>query len=126
MVYIFLAAGPLSLKTERGTPLSAGFVFTMLNDATVLVPQVFMMAQQNSNTPSPLAHFVAATAVSRSLDLVYWFQRFHVFTPKVTKIAYSGWVILIMNILAVLVVCDFFYYYARSILTKRSISEEEK
>merc|ERR1719428_2243671 len=69
-------------------------------DVMALMPQVVMMGKGNGKVSAPISHFVAATAVSRTVDLSFWFRNFELvgdYEPN--EFHFSGWLIIFFHIL---------------------------
>lgn len=85
-------------------------------DVVALMPQVVMMSMGGGKVEAPIGHFVAATALSRSVDLWYWFYMFDSVGPEDTppgSFHYSAWLIVLAHMLHLLLVADFMYYYMK-------------
>lgn len=94
-------------------------------DVLSLLPQVVMMAQGGGRVQAPIAHFVAATALSRALDLFWWYYNFDVGRQGyIGDFNYSGWQIVIVHVLNLLLVGDFMYYYVKARVSGAALSED--
>lgn len=94
-------------------------------DVMALMPQVVMMGKGNGKVSAPISHFVAATAVSRTVDLSFWFRNFELvgdYEPN--EFHFSGWLIIFFHILHLALVADFLYYYLKARLSGSALSED--
>ena len=100
--------------------------FTLYLDTFALMPQVLMMSKAEKGlVEAPISHFVAATALSRALDLYFWIFAFHAVGPTDPhKVNFSGWLIVALHIVHFLLVCDFLYYYLKARFAMKSFSED--
>lgn len=96
-------------------------------DVLALMPQVVMMANGGGKVEAPIAHFVAATAFSRSVDLWFWYWGFDMVRQpgsKPSDFNFSGWLIVVIHIVHLLLVTDFMYYYLKARLQGASFTED--
>lgn len=98
---------------------SFGWTVAMYMDTVALMPQVVMMSRGDGLVGAPIAHFVAATAFSRAVDLYSWCWGFHEF-----GMSYDAWVVLTVHVTYQLLFADFSYYYLKQRLALRSLSED--
>lgn len=121
----------ISPQFEPG-PLFSFFQATyMYLDMVALMPQVVMMsnmARAGKKVEAPIAHFVAATALREVSDLWVWLLDFDLGDQGWCNflgyhINYSGWICVLSQVLAVLLVADFMYYYFKARLSGASLSE---
>lgn len=86
-------------------------------DVLALMPQVVMMGKSGGKIESPICHFVAATAVSRMVDIWFWFYNFDSVGPPDLQrgdINFSACLIVALHVLHLLLVADFMYYYVKA------------
>jgi len=102
------------------------WTFGFYLEVVALLPQVVMMAKGDGKVEAPISHFVAATALSRSIDLWWWYTRGLELGPQgyVYGFNYSGWLIVVVHVLALLLAADFMYYYAKARLAGASLEED--
>jgi hypothetical protein len=123
---IFLAI-VLHPNFKRGQWYSVTWSASFYIDTLALLPQVVMMQRGNGKVEAPIANFVAATAVSRSFDLSFWFNRlvneglgrffsFHV--------ALSGVIVFFFHLFNLALVGDFMYYFYKSRLSGAAMSQD--
>lgn len=120
--WCFLVALPLHPSFRRGFFYSYFWTVGFYLDIVSLLPQVVFMAKGNGKVEAPISHYVAATAMSRSIDLWWWLSRginlgpqgfFHGFN-------YSGVIIVVVHLFGLLLAGDFLYYYIKSKIYHRS------
>jgi hypothetical protein len=85
---------------------------TLYMDVLALMPQVVMMAQSGGKVATPVANFVAATAISRCGD-VYYSLVGPVSHLSVTE-PVSFWMAVSIQIVHLLLVADFMYYFCKA------------
>jgi len=94
-------------------------------DVLALMPQVVMMSRSGGKVSAPISHFVAATAVSRLVDLWFWIHNFDMvgeYGPN--DFHFSGWLIIFFHVVHLLLVADFMYYYLKARLVNANFSED--
>jgi hypothetical protein len=95
---------------------------TLYMDVLALMPQVVMMAQSGGKVATPIANFVAATAISRCGDVYY-----SLFGPasdlSITD-PMSFWMAVSVQIVHLLLVADFMYYFCKARAWKNIDKEE--
>lgn len=83
----------------------------MYMDVMALMPQVVMMSQGGGKVSAAIAHFVAATFVSRIGDLYdSLFYESGVYKSDPT----SYWMCVFLQSLHLVLVADFMYYYIKA------------
>lgn len=87
--------------------------FELYLDTFSALPQVAMMVRQSDNVEAPIAHFLAATSMSRITDFFEWCNRFH-FWDHPLHMQFSHIVILFCHAAYVLTVLDFLYLYSKT------------
>lgn len=109
---------------KRGLGYSIIWSVGFYLDVAALVPQVVMMSCSGA-VEARVAHFVAATTVSRVVDLYWWYRNIEL-GPQgyLLGFNYSGWLIVIVHVLNLLLVIDFMYYYMKARLSGSSFSED--
>eukprot|EP00746_Dinoflagellata_sp_MGD_P155401 gnl/MRDRNA2_/MRDRNA2_85351_c0_seq3.p1 gnl/MRDRNA2_/MRDRNA2_85351_c0~~gnl/MRDRNA2_/MRDRNA2_85351_c0_seq3.p1 ORF type:complete len:319 (+),score=44.45 gnl/MRDRNA2_/MRDRNA2_85351_c0_seq3:76-1032(+) len=85
-------------------------------DVMALMPQVVMMGRAGSKVSAPISHFVAATTLSRVVDLSFWFANFE-------KVGLGG-LIIFWHVVHLMLVADFMYYYLQARLFHGGFSED--
>lgn len=94
-------------------------------DVAGLMPQVVMMSKGEGRVEAPIAHFVAATALSRSVDLWWWYYNFDVGPQGYWHgFNFSGWLIIVVHVLNLVLVADFMYYYVKARLSGKRLSAD--
>merc|ERR1719359_2230469 len=98
---------------KRGRMYSMSWTSSFYVDVLALLPQVVMMQRGGGKVEAPIAHFVAATAVSRIFDLSFWVDRWNRGDlPKYLLHAnVSGIIIAFFHLVSLALVGDFMYYY---------------
>jgi len=94
-------------------------------DCLALMPQVVMMARGCGKVEAPVSHFVAATAMSRVVDLCFWYFDFDLGSQGYIRgFNYSGWLIVLWHVINLAIVADFMYYYVKARLGGKTMSED--
>lgn len=90
-------------------------------DIFALVPQVVMMAHAGGKVEAPIAHFVAATFLSRMGDI--WDSLVYESDMRVSD-PLSYWIVVIGQSLHLILVADFMYYYLKARTSGASLLED--
>jgi hypothetical protein len=94
-------------------------------DCMALMPQVVMMARGGGKVEAPVSHFVAATAMSRVVDLSFWYYDFDLGAQGYVRgFNYSGWLIVLWHVINLAIVADFMYYYVKARVAGKNMSED--
>jgi len=80
-------------------------------DVLALMPQVVMMSRGGGNVETPIANFVAMTAISRCGDLLH--SLLYLGHLRITE-PFSYWMGTSMQFIHILLVGDFMYYYLKA------------
>lgn len=109
----------------QGFMYSLCWTISFYVDVMALLPQVVMMSQGTGKVEAPIANFVAATTFSRIVDLWFWYFRFDL-GPQGYWLGfnYSGYLIVGLHLVSLLIVADFMYYYMRSRIRSATLTEE--
>lgn len=103
----------LTPRFKQGELYSYCWTISFYVDVLALLPQVVMMTfSPGKKIAVPIANFVAVTAISRCVDLWFWYLRFDL-GPQGWwgDFNYSGWIIVSFHVISLLLVVDFMYYY---------------
>eukprot|EP00746_Dinoflagellata_sp_MGD_P166040 gnl/MRDRNA2_/MRDRNA2_95678_c0_seq1.p1 gnl/MRDRNA2_/MRDRNA2_95678_c0~~gnl/MRDRNA2_/MRDRNA2_95678_c0_seq1.p1 ORF type:complete len:330 (+),score=50.52 gnl/MRDRNA2_/MRDRNA2_95678_c0_seq1:86-1075(+) len=95
---------------------------TLYMDVLALMPQVVMMAQSGGKAATPIANFVAATAISRCGDVYY--SLFGPASGLSETDPVSFWTAVSVQIVHLLLVADFMYYFCKARAWTSSEKEE--
>lgn len=127
----FLAPACMALATvlhplfTQGHAYSSCWTTYLYLDCLALIPQVVMMARSGGKVEAPVSHFVAATAMSRVVDLSFWYYDFDLGAQGYIRgFNYSGWLIVLWHVINLVIVADFMYYYIKARLTGNKMSED--
>lgn len=118
-------AAVLHPSLEEGPWFSFFWTSCLYLDVMALMPQIIMMERGAGKVSAPICHFVAATAVSRMVDLWFWLFNFQLVGDYMPgEFHFSGWLIIFFHVLHLLLVADFMYYYVKARLSGSSFSED--
>merc|ERR1719213_1197392 len=108
----FVLAALLRVHFHSWTNLF-GFMWTscLYMDVLALMPQVVMMARGGGKVAAPIAHFVAATFLSRIHDLLDSLL-YKTFSPDD---CFSYYIVVFFQAVHLLIVADFMYYYVKAL-----------
>eukprot|EP00929_Paragymnodinium_shiwhaense_P064996 TRINITY_DN3262_c0_g4_i1.p1 TRINITY_DN3262_c0_g4~~TRINITY_DN3262_c0_g4_i1.p1 ORF type:complete len:323 (-),score=57.14 TRINITY_DN3262_c0_g4_i1:74-1042(-) len=107
---------------RHGFSFNYEFGCYMWLDVLALLPQVIMMARGDGKIAAPIAHFVAATTLSRCTDLSFWYYNWDQGRQGyVLGVNYTGILIVFSQIVGLLLVADFMYYYVKARLSGASL-----
>merc|ERR1719428_265890 len=81
-------------------------------DVLALMPQVVMMSRSGGKIEAPIAHFVAATFLSRMEDL--WDSLMYHQNSHASDDVFSYWMVICVQAMHLLLVADFMYYYMKA------------
>lgn len=110
---------------RQGWKYSLSWSMSFYVDVLALLPQVVMMQRGNGKVEAPIAHFVAATALSRMNDLGFWYYRWNLGPQGWWHgINISGMIIVGFHIISLLLVADFMYYYIKARMSGQTMSED--
>jgi len=118
-------AAVLHPSLQEGPWFSFCWTSCLYLDIMALMPQIVMMDQGAGKVSAPICHFVAATAVSRMVDLWFWFFNFQLVGDYMPgEFHFSGWLIIFFHIVHLLLVADFMYYYVKARLSGSSFADD--
>jgi len=117
----FLLAALLRADFRRWSALY-GYMWTscLYMDVLALLPQVVMMARGGGKVEAPIAHFVAATFLSRIQDLsdTLFFK-----AGLLSEDYFSSCIVIFFQALHLLVVADFMYYYVKALTSGKGLEK---
>lgn len=126
VVLAFLVHPSFAPMMKMGDLYTYGWSLCLYLDVVALMPQVVMMAKSQGKVEAPICHFVAATAVSRVMDLWFWTGEAELVGPgdlQPGEVNFSFWLIIFLHVLHLLLVADFIYYYMKARITGSSLEE---
>jgi len=110
---------------SQGTWFSFCWTTYLYLDCLALMPQVVMMTRGAGKVEAPVSHFVAATALSRVMDLSFWYYNFDLGSQGSYRgFNYSGWLIVFWHLVNLAIVADFMYYYVKARFSGKAMSED--
>ena len=82
-----------------------------------VLPQLYMFQKNGGQVEAFTSHFVFCLGFSRLLSLWFWFSSHHELADKKAGglQAYIGWGVILAQIVQLLLMTDFFYYYLKSV-----------
>jgi ER lumen protein retaining receptor len=86
-------------------------------DVIAMIPQLWMMSKTRGGIEALNCHFVGATAVSRCVNLIFWFHGFVELAPLDGSFNLAGWVIIMAHVIQSLLLCDFLFVYVKACMT---------
>jgi hypothetical protein len=111
----FLLGLVLHPHFRQGWKYSLSWSMSFYIDVLALLPQVVMMQRGGGKVEAPIAHFVAATTLSRVNDLCFWYYRWNLGPQGWWHgINISGMIIVGFHIVSLMLVADFMYYYLKA------------
>jgi len=96
---------------------------TLYMDVLALMPQVVMLSKAGGKVETPIANFVAATTISRCGDL---FHSFAFLGGVRDREPFSYWMAVSIQIIHLLLVADFMYYYIKARASATKLADEIK
>lgn len=116
-------AAILHPQFHQGTWFSFSWTTYLYHDCLALMPQVVMLTRGAGKVEAPVAHFVAATTLSRVMDLSFWYYDFDLGAQGFYHgFNYSGWLIVFWHVINLAIVADFMYYYMKAHVSGRAVS----
>jgi len=120
-----ILAAVLHPQFSQGTWFSFSWTTYLYLDCLALMPQVVMMTRGAGKVEAPVSHFVAATALSRVMDLSFWYYNFNI-GPQGSYhgFNYSGWLIVFWHVVNLAIVADFMFYYVKARFLGKTMSQD--
>lgn len=110
---------------RQGLKYSLSWSMSFYIDVLALLPQVVMMQRGGGKVEAPIAHFVAATTLSRLNDLGFWYFRWNIGPQGWWHgINTSGMIIVGFHIVSLLLVADFMYYYVKARVSGQTMTDD--
>jgi len=115
---VVLAASVRANMSQRFLP---DFLFTasLYVDAFAMVPQLWLVAQNSGVADVAVTHHIASMFVSRLMGLNFWWLirgHWH------QGMRFTGWLILVVYTVHVLLLCHFMCYYLKALCTRGPFS----
>merc|ERR1719473_950069 len=86
-------------------------------DVVNMLPQLWMMSKIGGEVEALNCHFVGATALSRCVNLIFWFYGFEELAPLDGSFNLAGWVIIAAHVVQTLLLCDFLFIYVKACMS---------
>jgi len=107
----------------EGSWYSYSLAANMYLDTMALMPQIFMMQRSGGKIQAPIAHFVAATALSKGCDLLFWCENLHA-DFYVYGDVWSGWMMIFAHVVMLGLIGDFIYHYVKARMAGQSLTQD--
>lgn len=78
-----------------------------------MIPQLGMIMRESS-IECLTSHFICAIVLSRASSLVFWYHAYTELAPPEGDFNLAGWVVFGSQLLGLLLLCDFVFFYVRS------------
>ena len=94
-------------------------------ECVAVVPQLFMFQKSTKPVERWTSHYVFTLAVARLLSFLFWASSYHELTSKNDKSVTGGWVgmlVVCFEIIGLLILADYSYYWFISARTGNEIS----
>lgn len=98
----------------------------MYLEGVAVLPQILLVHRTNAEVFT--SHYIAAYGCSRVLSVIFWVFSFrelnNAYRPITVNLlaGYSGWLVIISQVVQLLLVVDFLYYYVKSAITGAAFS----
>lgn len=89
-------------------------------DMLSMMPQLGVIMRESS-VQCLTSHFICATALSRASSLVFWYHAYMELAPPNGDFNLAGWAILGSQLLGLLLLCDFVFFYVRACVSNSSL-----
>merc|ERR1719262_840887 len=86
-----------------------------------MMPQLWMVAKLEAakdQLEGLTLHYIAANSAARGVSLYFWFHGFREFAPKDGSANITGWTIMVAQVIQVLLLLDFAFYYLKACIVK--------
>lgn len=93
-------------------------------DVVSTLPQLWMMGRLGGKVDALSAHYVALIALSRAVDMIFWYYGFEELAPEDGAFNLAGWTVLGAHFVQLLLMWDFIYCYCRSIYNGRLLDRQ--
>lgn len=94
------------------------WTFALYLETVAVIPQLYMFQKSNKEVEEWTAHFVFTLGLSRVMLFTFWLSSYHELSDAGGKSITGGWVgmfVLLNQIIHLLVMGDFCYYYVKSL-----------
>lgn len=108
------------------TITQVSWTFSMYLEGVAFLPQIMLVHRTNAEVFT--SHYIAAYGCSRVLSVIFWLFSFNelnnAYRPLTVNLlaGYSGYFVIVAQVVQLLLVVDFLYYYVKSALTGAALS----
>ena len=98
----------------------------MYLEGVAFLPQIMLVHRTNAEVFT--SHYIAAYGCSRFLSVVFWLFSFkelnNAYKPFIVNMlaGYTGYFVIVAQVVQMLLVADFLYYYVKSAITGTAFS----
>jgi len=93
-------------------------------DVVSTLPQLWMIGKLGGKIDALSAHYVALIALSRSIDLIFWYHGFEELAPDTGGFNLAGWTVLGAHLIHLFMMWDFIFCYGRSIYQGKLLDKQ--
>lgn len=83
-------------------------------DVVSTLPQLWMMGKLGGKIDALSAHYVALIALSRTVDMIFWYYGFEELAPEDGGFNLAGWSVFSAHLIHIILMWDFIYCYCRA------------
>lgn len=96
------------------------WTFALYMEAVAILPQLYMFHRKGGEVESFTSHFVVCLGIARVMHFAFWLSTHHELENRMSALP-GGWlvgyVVLLSQLVHLLLMVDFFYYYFVSVRT---------
>lgn len=133
--YLLLPAFILALLVHTGLNRNfftdVAWSFSMYLESVSIYPQLFLFQKKGGQIESHTSHYVSLQGLSRLFSLIFWWYTYSELNSEMDDSysafhSYTGYFIIGSQIIQIIIMGDFYYYYIKAILKgeKMSISND--
>ncbi len=117
----FILALLVHTGLNRNLLTDIAWSFSMYLEAFSIYPQLYLFQKKGGQIESYTSHFVSLQGLSRFLSLVFWFYTYDELNTELDDSisifhSYTGYFLIASQVIQLLIMLDFYYYYFKSLL----------
>lgn len=124
VVFCFLLAVLVHPDLNNRPFFDAIWTASLYVDVVSTLPQLWMIGKIGGKVDALSAHYVFLIAVSRFVDMIFWYYGFEELAPENGGFNLAGWVVLGAHLVHLLLMWDFIFCYVRSTFLKGEIGNK--
>lgn len=118
----FLISIPFKPYVFRNWFVDLIWIYSIFLESISIYPQINLFSSKKGHIEYFTSNYLALQGISTIFGLIYWFKSYFIFNDRRSLLLgeYSGYLIMICEIIKIFILCYYLYLYFKSIINTRN------